>query len=39
MPVDAKPISDYVNLRPDADPRLKNLVHNIFHKVAMVKEY
>lgn len=37
--LDAKPITDYVSLKLDSDQRLSTLVHNLFHKVFMVKDY
>jgi len=32
-------MSDFVKLKPEADRRLETLVHNIFAKVVLVKEY
>jgi len=32
-------MSDFVKLKPEADRRLETLVHNIFSKVVLVKEY
>jgi hypothetical protein len=36
---DAKPITDYVKLKPKSDQRLSTLISNIFNKVFMVKDY
>ena len=36
---DVKSMIDFVKLKPQADKRLQTLVHNIFAKVVMVKEY
>jgi chromosome segregation ATPase len=38
-PSEAKPISDFCKLKGASDPRLAPLVHNMLHKVFMVKDY
>jgi len=36
---EVKPLSKFVNLKPDGDRRVAKLVHNIFSKVVLVSNY
>ena len=38
-PAEAKSILDYVSVKRESDQRLATLVHNIFYKVVMVRDY
>lgn len=35
----AEPLTNYVGLKPESDQRLQTLIHNIFNKVFMVRDY